>query len=95
MIKNLKPKFIKSGSYESLEIWDRYLDQKYLYITEKLIFSARFRNFPSLYTNTIFSKSLNNYDEGKTFEIPFDFFLSHLRSFRLSFAYLYNAVHVQ
>lgn len=76
MLKNLKPKFIKSDSpLEKFEIWDRYLDEKYIFITEKIIFDARFRNFPNVFSNTIYAETLGNRsEEGKIFELTFDFF---------------------
>lgn len=83
MLKNLKPKFIKSGSLnENLENWDRYLDKKYVYITEKIVFHGRFKNFFLPYINSVFLKSdiINNY-ENKVFELIFDFFDSPKLSF--------------
>lgn len=79
-MKILKPKFIKDNSPEkNLEIWDRYLDEKYVYIIDKLLFCARFRNFPNI-LDTVFT-NLEISKEGRNFEVTFDFFDAPKNSF--------------
>lgn len=63
MFTNFQLKFIKPEFYD-IEIWDDYLDKKFIYITEKILFYARFNQ---MYKYVKYSNNLI------VFEFPFDF----------------------